>query len=139
MDTIRIMIVDDRESVCNQMSAALEIAAQEEGALIRVVAVAFDGIEAVEKCDVFHPDVILMDLEMPGLGGLSAAKLIRKNHPRLPILAFTIHDSAATQLAVRDAGMKELISKGTRLQTIVRAIIRHYEAIPNNKIHKKRG
>ncbi|MGB8251606.1 MAG: response regulator transcription factor, partial [Anaerolineaceae bacterium] len=72
--------------------------------------------------DLCMPDVILMDLEMPELGGLSAASRIKAFHPNMCILALTIHDSPATRLAVLQAGMDCLISKGADISQIVKEV-----------------
>ena len=124
MDTIRLMIVDDRKEICREMSTAIELAAASALVPIKVIATAHDGFEAIEKVDVCNPDLILMDLEMPRLGGLSAAKRIKTVHPDTIILAFTIHDSPSTYLAILQAKMDGLISKGTSLSIIVEEIRR---------------
>jgi len=124
MDTLRLMIVDDREEICVEMSTAIELAAPSGTGPIKVVATARDGYDAIEKVESCNPDLILMDLEMPNLGGLTASKQIKARHPGILILAFTIHDSPATQLAVMQANMDGLISKGTSLLKIIEEIDR---------------
>ena len=122
MDTIRLMIVDDREEICREMSTAIDLTAASVSSPIQVVATAHDGLDAIEKADVYTPDLILMDLEMPTLGGLTASQRIKAKHPNILILAFTIHDSPATRLAVTQAKMDGLISKGTSLSKIIEVI-----------------
>lgn len=124
MDTIRLMIVDDRKEICREMSTAIELAAASALIPIKVIATAHDGFEAIEKADTCIPDLILMDLEMPRLGGLSAAKRIKTLHPDTIIMAFTIHDSPSTHLAILQAKMDGLISKGTSLSIIIEEIRR---------------
>jgi DNA-binding NarL/FixJ family response regulator len=63
-----------------------------------------------------------MDLEMPKLGGLSAATRIKTNHPDIRIIAFTIHDSPATRYATVQAGMDSLISKGASISQVVKEV-----------------
>jgi DNA-binding NarL/FixJ family response regulator len=122
MDTIRLMIVDDREEICREFSTAIELTAASISTSIKVVATANDGLAAIEKADACKPDLILMDLEMPNLGGLTASQQIKAKHPGIIILAFTIHDSPATRLAVTQAKMDGLISKGTSLSKIIEVI-----------------
>jgi DNA-binding NarL/FixJ family response regulator len=140
MDSIQLMIVDDSEAICLDLGKALELTAAGLEIPIRIVTTALDGQDAIDKADVFLPDLIMMDLEMPGLGGLTAARRIKEKHPGLPILAFTIHDSPATQLAVTQAKMDGLISKGTSLLRIVEEINRIcslFSEKQNN--HRERG
>jgi DNA-binding NarL/FixJ family response regulator len=124
MDNIRLMIVDDREEICRELSKAIELSTATTSRPIIVIATAFDGQEALEKADVFLPDLILMDLEMPRLGGLSTAKRIKAVHPDIVILALTIHDSPSTCLAMTQANMDGLISKGANLASIIEEIYR---------------
>jgi two-component system, NarL family, nitrate/nitrite response regulator NarL len=126
MDTIRLMIVDDREEICREMSTAIELITASASPAIEVIATASDGLDAIEKADACKPDLILMDLEMPNLGGLSASQRIKAKHPDIIIMAFTIHDSPATRLAVTQAKMDGLISKGLSLSKIVEEIERRY-------------
>ncbi|GEM_PF-6860765 len=122
MNTIRLMIVDDREEICREMSTAIELAAASVSTRIEVVATANDGLDAIEKADACNPDLILMDLEMPILGGLTASQRIKAKHPGIIIQAFTIHDSPATRLAVSQAKMDGMISKGMSLSKIIELI-----------------
>jgi DNA-binding NarL/FixJ family response regulator len=137
MDTIRLMIVDDRKEICREMSTAIELYAASAPVPIKVIATAHDGFEAIEKADAFTLDLILMDLEMPRLGGLSAAKRIKTLHPDTIILAFTIHDSPATHLAILQAKMDGMISKGTSLSIIVEEIRRSWSTKNHSMENKK--
>lgn len=122
MNGIRLMIVDDREELCRELGTGIELIASSSAAPIQVVAFAHDGYEAIVQADAFVPDLILMDLEMPHLGGLSASEQIKVKHPAIIILALTIHDSPSTRLAVLQAGMNGLISKSASLLKIVEEI-----------------
>jgi DNA-binding NarL/FixJ family response regulator len=142
MNTIRLMIVDDRQEICREMSTAIELAAASGSTVIKVIATANDGLGAIEKADTCVPDLILMDLEMPVLGGLTASQRIKTKHPDIIIMAFTIHDSPATRLAVTQAKMDGLISKGMSLLKIIEVIQQccftrdHIENKQNNKSSK---
>lgn len=63
-----------------------------------------DGGEAVRLWDRVRPDLTLMDLEMPGLGGLAATRAIRKMDPSARVMILTAHDSPALRSAARAAG-----------------------------------
>jgi len=57
-----------------------------------IVGEACDGVEAVQKATEFHPDIIVLDITMPGLNGIEAAKLIRKQSPKSAIVFLTRND-----------------------------------------------
>lgn len=84
----RVMIVDDHPMVAEGIQAILETYDD-----IVVTAVVGTGQEAVDRAEVDAPDVILMDLNMPGLSGLSATEIILENDPATKILILSMHDS----------------------------------------------
>ncbi len=124
------MIVDDLPDVCEQLTTAIKLSAKFESIALEMVPSAGNGHEAIELVDRYKPDVILMDLEMPKLGGLSAATRIKAFHPDICIIALTIHDSPATRLATLQAGMDGLISKGASISQIVKEV--HARSIKND-------
>jgi NarL family two-component system response regulator LiaR len=82
--TIRVMIVDDHALVRTGLSAFLQIHAD-----LLFVAEAASGEEALELCESIQPDVILMDLVMPGIDGAMATRAIRERWPRIQVIALT--------------------------------------------------
>ena len=81
---IRVMIVDDHAMVRKGLTAFLK----NEPAL-ELVGEARDGREAIECCEQLHPDVILMDLIMPELGGVAATRTIHQRWPQVQVIALT--------------------------------------------------
>src|SRR5690349_1092917 len=81
---IRVMIVDDHEMVRSGLSVFLEINDDFE-----LVAEASSGAEAIRLAEEMHPDVMLMDLIMPGIDGITAMQRIRAIHPDVQIIALT--------------------------------------------------
>lgn len=85
---LRVLIADDfeavRKGVCAILSANLDI---------EVCGEAENGFEAVEKARALKPDLIVMDVSLPVLSGLDAAREIRKIFPTVPILILTMHES----------------------------------------------
>jgi NarL family two-component system response regulator LiaR len=81
---IKVMLVDDHSMVRRGLIAFLK---NEPG--LEVIAEARDGREAIEKCEAALPDVILMDLIMPELGGVAATRMILERWPEIRILALT--------------------------------------------------
>lgn len=146
MNPIRLMIVDDLLEVREQLATAIKLSAISEGIELKVVGLASNGNEAIRYAEIYKPEVILMDLEMPELGGLSASTRIKAAHPNICILALTIHDSSATRLAVFQAGMDGLICKGAAIQQILKEVKTQslkYESfrtiLKNNNTDKKKG
>ncbi len=86
---IRVLIVDDHPMVAEGIEAILETYDD-----IKVVGTATNGREAIDKAVALSPDVVLMDLNMPGMSGLSATEMILEQCPTMRILVLTMHDSA---------------------------------------------
>lgn len=87
MSRIRVLIADDHAILREGVRALLALCDD-----IEVVGEAADGSEAIEACKRLEPDVVLLDINMPGLGGLEAAMTIRKEVPRTRILVLTQYD-----------------------------------------------
>ncbi len=87
MHKTRVLIVDDHSLVREGIMAFLKFSED-----IEVVAQAADGIEAIEQVKKHHPDVVLLDIAMPRLGGFEAAIEIKKIDPDVKILVLTQYD-----------------------------------------------
>lgn len=101
-DAIRVVIVDDDPAVCSGLKIALEYVS---GGDIRVVGTAGDGMEAIEAVSAHHPDVVLMDIQMPRLDGIRATRKIRSapNPPRVIIITTFDADDEVIRAAEADA------------------------------------
>jgi two-component system NarL family response regulator len=84
----RVLIVDDHPMVAEGVQSILESYDD-----LLVVGTFSDGKMAVEQCQKLRPDVVLMDLNMPRLGGLSATEMILENQPEIRILILSMHDT----------------------------------------------
>ncbi|MGD0401914.1 MAG: response regulator transcription factor [Candidatus Acidiferrales bacterium] len=110
---IRILIADDHEAIRRGLRSALTAAGWE------VCADVVNGKDAVEKTAELKPDLIILDVSMPVMGGLDAARLIRRADPDAKIVMFTMHESqqikdeilriGAQGHAVKSAPMKQLL------------------------------
>ena len=112
----RILIVDDSRTVRHSLRVILE--QHDEW---KVCEEATNGREAVQKAELIHPDVIVLDLQMPEMNGLEAAKEIRKHSPEIPILMFTIHMSSQLKDEARKVGIRGTCAK-TDVGCIVKAV-----------------
>lgn len=81
---MKVIIVDDQALMRQGLTMMLSRAQD-----IQVVAQGGDGLEAVELCDRHKPDVILMDIRMPGMNGVEATKIIKEKHPDIQVLILT--------------------------------------------------
>ena len=86
---INVMLVDDHDLVRKGIRRLLD---DTQG--IKVVAEATDGEQAISQVRMQKPDVILMDISMPGIGGLEATRKITQGSPGMKVIAVTIHDDA---------------------------------------------
>jgi DNA-binding NarL/FixJ family response regulator len=103
---IRILLADDQTNVRKGLRMRLDL---EPG--LSVVGEAADGETAVALARSLSPDVILMDVEMPGLDGIDAAELVRREMPRCCVIVLTIHDDAKTRERAVKAGATAFVSK----------------------------
>jgi DNA-binding NarL/FixJ family response regulator len=123
MKTVRILVADDHEVVRRGVRALLE---GEPG--WEVCGEAVTGREAVEKVTELTPDVVILDIGMPELNGLDAARQIRKAAPNSEVLILTMHESEQTVREVLAAGARGYVLKsdaGRDLVTAVTALCQH--------------
>ena len=113
----RVLIVDDHPMVAEGIEAILESYDD-----IAVVGVLGTGQEAVDRFEALDPDVILLDLNMPGLGGLSATELMLERRPETRILILSMHDRPEYISTALSHGAKGYILKDVPTDEIKTAI-----------------
>jgi DNA-binding NarL/FixJ family response regulator len=121
MYTVNLLIADDHDIVRRGLCALIQ---GQPG--WQVVAEATNGRDAVAKADEFKPDLAILDITMPFLNGIEAAKQIAKISPRTKVLILTVHDSDQLIPKVLDAGVRGYILKadaGHDLVTAVNALL----------------
>ena len=116
-ETIRVMLVDDHAVLRSGLKALLH--AEDDMA---VVGEASTGEEALEKLDLLKPDVIVMDLSMPGMGGLEAMKQVIAKGYGTRVLVLTMHAEEEYLLAVLEAGGSGYVHKGSADEDLTNAI-----------------
>jgi two-component system response regulator NreC len=117
MKKIRLMLVDDHEVIRVGLKTFLQTQADFE-----VVAEAGNGQEAVSRAMEFHPEVILMDISMPGVDGMEATRRLRVLCPECLILALTVHDDKQYLMQMLAAGASGYITKQAAADELVEAI-----------------
>jgi NarL family two-component system response regulator LiaR len=120
MGGIRVLIVDDHAILREGIRALLSLYSD-----IEVVGEASDGLEAINKTRQLSPNIVLMDVAMPGLGGLEATREIHKQNPNSRVVILTQHDDTEYIFPILKAGAAGYILKkavGTELVAAIRAV-----------------
>ncbi len=114
---VRVLICDDQVIVCEGLRTILGTAAG-----IEVVGVAHDGAEALELVARARPDVVLMDLKMPGMNGVQATAALHAHHPEVRVLVLTTYDADEWVLDAIRSGAAGYLLKDTPREGLVAAI-----------------
>jgi len=117
MEPIRVLLVDDQHIVRQGLATILKYSAG-----IDVVGEASDGQEAIALARDLEPDVVLMDLKMPRMGGIPATRQICQEMPRTHVIILTTYDSDNLVFEGIKAGAKGYLLKDTSSETLVDAI-----------------
>ena len=117
MDPLRVLIADDHPLFRNGMRALLSAVPG-----IEVADIATNGDEVIERAASLQPDVILMDLQMPGIGGIEATRRILHTSPHIRILVVTMFEDEHSVFAALRAGARGYILKDADEDEILRAI-----------------
>lgn len=112
-----LLVVDDHDLVRTGISRMVED--MEE---IRVVGQAASGEEAVQMARDLEPDVVLMDVKMPGIGGVEATRRMLRHNEEVKVLAVTVCDEDPFPSRLLQAGAAGYLTKGAELDEMVRAI-----------------
>jgi DNA-binding NarL/FixJ family response regulator len=121
MKNARLLIVDDHEIFRRGLRALLEPSSEWQ-----ICGEAVDGLDAVEQCKSLKPDIVVLDVSMPRLNGLEAARLIRRENPESKIVIITQHDSPQIRSAALEAGARAFVTKsavGSELVSALRNLI----------------
>jgi DNA-binding NarL/FixJ family response regulator len=115
--TIRLIVADDQATVRDALSVMLDLDDD-----VDVAASAADGYEAVNLVAEHHPDVVLMDLNMPGMNGIEATRRIRTAHPEVTVVVLTTFGDDESILAALQAGASGYLTKDADRGTILHAV-----------------
>lgn len=114
---ITVMIVDDHDLICNAITALLSDVPD-----IEVITKAKTGEEAVLLAKQHKPNVILMDIQMPGISGIAATQKIITKHPDIKVIALTSCTEAPFAIHILKAGAHGYLTKGATVEKIAKAI-----------------
>ena len=114
---MKILLCDDQAVIRDGLEMLLTLEKD-----FQVVGSAQDGFEAVEFAGTKSPDLVLMDLKMPGMNGIEATREIRKKYPNIKILVLTTYDDDEWVFDAIRAGASGYLLKDTSRQKIIEAI-----------------
>ena len=114
---IRILVADDHPVVRDGLVAVLSTQPD-----FAVVGEAGNGAEVVQKAADLRPDLVLLDLEMPGMDGVEALQQMKMHNPEVPVIVFTAFDSDDRILAAVQAGAQGYILKGAPREQLFEAV-----------------
>lgn len=117
MPKTKILIVDDHAIVREGVRMIL---AQESD--LEVVGEAGDGQQALELTERIRPDVVIMDISMPGMGGIEATQTVRAKHPEVQVLVLTMHEDESYVFQLLRAGAAGYVLKRAAAQDLVQAV-----------------
>jgi DNA-binding NarL/FixJ family response regulator len=114
---ITTLIVDDSPRWVKSLSTFLAL-----HPIIQVVGVAGDGLEALEKIESLRPELVLLDIQMPRLGGLEAAPIIRDRFPEVVVVMMTAHPHPELEPRCHASGVRAIIAKSEVRPGLLRTI-----------------
>src|ERR1043165_4347297 len=113
---IRVLICDDQDVVREGLQAILSTVPE-----IYVVGLACNGAQAIEAVEQWNPEVVLMDLNMPGINGIQATRTIHEKHPKIRILALTTYNADEWVFDAIRAGAAGTLLKDTPRSMLIDA------------------
>ena len=125
MDTRRIAVIEDEETIAAAVAARLRTEGFE-------VAVAHDGPQGVDLCRSYDPDLVVLDLMLPGLDGIEVCREIQRDRP-VPVVMLTARDSETDKLVGLGVGADDYMTKPfspRELVARIRAVLRRFDRAP---------
>jgi DNA-binding NarL/FixJ family response regulator len=116
---INVLVVDDQNLTHRLIETYLDLASD-----IQIIGFASDGQEAIEKISQLQPDIVLMDVEMPKMDGLTATKIVNQQFPQTKVLVLTVHDNEQHLRTALKNGARGYFLKTTTSHELINAI--HY-------------
>jgi DNA-binding NarL/FixJ family response regulator len=130
MNLISVLLADDQTIIRDGLRALLEANPD-----IQVVAEAKNGMEAYEQTSIHRPQVVLMDIRMPQMGGVEATRLIKQDFPETAVLILTTFDDDESILGAIAYGASGYLLKdisGAKLSEAIRDAVRGSVILPGN-------
>jgi len=118
---VRVLVVDDDSLHREALREVLE------ALQFRVVGEAADGVQGIIEALQTDPEVVLMDLRMPGLGGIESTQQIKERRPNIQVIILTAYDDFGLRVAAEEAGAYCYLPKGSSAELICHAVLKARE------------
>ena len=120
MSEIKVLLVDDEKEFVNSLAERIEM--RDMGSKI-----AYDGEQAMRLVQDEIPDVVVLDLRMPGIDGIEVLRRLKKQYPQVQVIVLTGHGSEKDERLAKELGAYEYLQKPTRIEQLTRLIKRAYK------------
>ncbi len=117
MDKINVMIADDHSLIREGLKQLLEF-----DGTIKVVCEASNGLDCLDKLHMYHPDVLLLDINMPEMNGIEVLKKMKEDQSQVKVLILTVHNETDYLMKAVDIGVDGYILKDSESQELKKAI-----------------
>lgn len=114
---IRLLVVDDQAAVRESLAVMLDLDPE-----IEVAGTAANGCEAISEAERLEPDVVLMDLDMPVMGGVEATSALRRSRPAMPVVVLSTVDDDESVFGALRAGARGYLTKDSERAALVQAV-----------------
>ena len=115
--TIKVVVADDQKDLASELKSVLET-----DSAIEVVAIAYDGFEALDAVKKYSPDLVLMDIRMPNMNGVVATQRIKTEYPEVKVLVLTTFDDSDYILNAINHGASGYLLKDVSSSALIDAI-----------------
>ena len=119
MSDIKVLFVDDEKDFVNSLAERIEM--RDLGSKI-----AYDGEEALRLVNDEIPDVVVLDVKMPGIDGIEVLRRLKQKYPKVQVIVLTGHGSDKDEKMARELGAFEYLQKPTRIEKLTNLIKRAY-------------
>ena len=120
MEKIKILLVDDEKEFVETLSERIRMRDHDSE-------IALNGEQALKKIDDDLPDVVVLDLKMPGMDGMEVLRRIRKAYPKVQVIMLTGHGSEKDEEDARKLGVFEYLQKPIDIETLMKKVKKAYK------------
>lgn len=121
MEKIKILLVDDEKEFVETLSERIRMREHNSD-------VALNGEQALKKMDNDIPDVVVLDLKMPGMDGMEVLRRIRKAYPKVQVIMLTGHGSERDEEEARKLGVFDYLQKPVEIETLMKKVKKAYKS-----------
>jgi DNA-binding NtrC family response regulator len=125
MKEFKVLMVDDEEDFVTTLSERMKLREVDSE-------VALDGEQALQRVEEDIPDVMVLDLKMPGIDGLEVLRRVRKAYPQIPVVILTGHGSEKDEAEARRLGAFDYLQKPVDIEKLIKTLRKAYKSKVEN-------